>query len=619
VIILVFSIQNISYSKIPKRLQENGISIRFDWLDVNIVPRIDKIAKFLLNNEGITKKEYNELIDELPQLFDNLKIRKCILDVLFTHYFRFDQDPDVIQTLEQLRIQNSKFENIQSIREFIWDYIGKNYNGFIMPKFRQKVLEEMFNSYQIDLDKLEKLIWSDMESEKILRNIRIIEPVDIVYLYNFHLFETILHSTDCATFFIENLKGKVSKNLLFRLKYTPLWAEIRRVKDLEQEKITSRFKFTISIEKPKEITGNLKYNKIMSRICIYLLEKLKYDRIKFNVFLNLKIKNRFYKWAFDNEFMKIIKYPWEIQWKNKIDKLNEGKDKDNEIEDISKTFLKLDSKIEELFYTYFNSKDWNIQHEPLTIITEDNTLFIPDFYLQNPAGNILVEIIGYWTKDYISKKILKLKKVQHRLTNPLILLIDNRLKNAFEKASELNKWYKIFYYDYDYFSQVLLKLRQYLDNKYPIESIIKNEIVKNADKIIIIINSIIQEKGLLTLKELKQILEKSELNIPSVSILDKIFCNSKLDEYLIRNGLSYIPNLGIIKLELKRLILKQIDSLLKKEGKVSNKILENSIKIPYDDINIVEIIKNLPEIDIKWIGLTKFYIKLKKKNIQKIF
>ena len=84
-----------------------------------------------------------------------------------------------------------------------------------------------------------------------------------------------------------------------------------------------------------------------------------------------------------------------------------------------------DSRLEERFAREFRrlAPAWDVIREPEPI-TAGATLIFPDFALQhrsNPARRWLLEIVGFWTPDYVARK-LALYRSAH-LSN-LILCID---------------------------------------------------------------------------------------------------------------------------------------------------------------------------------------------------
>ena len=81
-----------------------------------------------------------------------------------------------------------------------------------------------------------------------------------------------------------------------------------------------------------------------------------------------------------------------------------------------------DSKIEHIFSS-LSLGSWKIKREP-TILKAGKYAFVPDFSLQRESMKVYLEIVGFWTPEYLAKKIKKLKEVKE----PVILLINRRLK-----------------------------------------------------------------------------------------------------------------------------------------------------------------------------------------------
>ena len=80
-----------------------------------------------------------------------------------------------------------------------------------------------------------------------------------------------------------------------------------------------------------------------------------------------------------------------------------------------------DSKIEHIFSS-LSLGSWKIKREP-TILKAGKYAFVPNFSLQRESMKVYLEIVGFWTPEYLAKKIEKLKEVKE----PVILLIIRRL------------------------------------------------------------------------------------------------------------------------------------------------------------------------------------------------
>ncbi len=96
--------------------------------------------------------------------------------------------------------------------------------------------------------------------------------------------------------------------------------------------------------------------------------------------------------------------------------------------------LSYDSAIEEDFASKFQAltTGWALKREPEPI-TAGKQVIIPDFSLEKAGIKIYLEIVGFWTEEYLLRKIEKLKQVEVKM----LLLVNEAL--ACEKLSALEK------------------------------------------------------------------------------------------------------------------------------------------------------------------------------------
>ncbi|MDZ7260599.1 MAG: DUF790 family protein [candidate division KSB1 bacterium] len=90
-----------------------------------------------------------------------------------------------------------------------------------------------------------------------------------------------------------------------------------------------------------------------------------------------------------------------------------------------------DSQVEEAFYRDFTKAEtpWLIERES-EIIDLGQTVLIPDFTLHHPDGrNMMLEIVGFWTPEYLQKKIEKLRQANR---TDILIAVDGRLNCARE-------------------------------------------------------------------------------------------------------------------------------------------------------------------------------------------
>lgn len=100
-----------------------------------------------------------------------------------------------------------------------------------------------------------------------------------------------------------------------------------------------------------------------------------------------------------------------------------------------------DSSIEAAFYAGFikQKTDWIIQREA-DIVDLGDTVFIPDFTFRHPDGrSVNFEIVGFWTPEYLTKKLDKLARANGR---EMIVAVNEKLNCAKENFSGPVIFYK---------------------------------------------------------------------------------------------------------------------------------------------------------------------------------
>ncbi|HZW55166.1 MAG TPA: DUF790 family protein [Nitrososphaerales archaeon] len=95
-----------------------------------------------------------------------------------------------------------------------------------------------------------------------------------------------------------------------------------------------------------------------------------------------------------------------------------------------------DSSVEEIFASKFNSLStgWELRREPEPLIAGRYVL-IPDFSLEKYGFKIFMEIVGFWTKEYIERKLSKLASLTPETR--IIVALNENLRCSEAKLAEV--------------------------------------------------------------------------------------------------------------------------------------------------------------------------------------
>jgi predicted nuclease of restriction endonuclease-like RecB superfamily len=95
-----------------------------------------------------------------------------------------------------------------------------------------------------------------------------------------------------------------------------------------------------------------------------------------------------------------------------------------------------DSSVEEKFASKFNSLNtgWTLRREPEPLIAGRHVL-IPDFSFEKYGFKIFMEIVGFWTKEYIERKLSKLASLSPE--TEIIIALNENLRCSESRLSEI--------------------------------------------------------------------------------------------------------------------------------------------------------------------------------------
>jgi predicted nuclease of restriction endonuclease-like RecB superfamily len=264
--------------------------------------------------------------------------------------------------------QSGSSLNGRAVRSFLF-----NRGLVVYEEEREQSLGEASTHFGVSKQELEEAIFSDLQEEQILISFHPPLPDEILKKYNLALTQALL-------FDALELECQVEGNYqpIFRqIKYLGLMYEINDV---------------IKITGPASLfKKNKKYGVSFAKLLPIIIAADKWV-IKAKVETQIGGEPRLLNFALDSESG--IPLP---------------------VSPIS--FPHFDSEVEAQFYHEFKSLNtrWEIRREP-EIIKAGNFVFIPDFGFYTNGLKHYLEIVGFWTPDYLQKKITKIRDAHLNIT-----------------------------------------------------------------------------------------------------------------------------------------------------------------------------------------------------------
>ncbi len=270
---------------------------------------------------------------------------------------------------------------------------------------RRRILETATSEMALTLENIEEYLYADLDDELILEKLDPPSASELLEQYNLSLTQTLLF--DCT-----ELSFTASGNwqrLFYSIKKLGLIYEVYRDNDCLWVKID----------------GPVSLFKLTKRYGINIAKLLPLIVANPGWTINAKIL-----WKYTNEICNF------------------------KIESRKHSFLlrkptllpvTYDSAAEESFASQFQAvkSGWTLKREPEPV-PAGTQVIIPDFSLERADLKIYMEIVGFWTEEYLLRKAEKLKQVKEKM----LLLVDEAL--ACEKLAALEKrpqLHFIYYHD----------------------------------------------------------------------------------------------------------------------------------------------------------------------------
>ncbi|MDR2707202.1 MAG: DUF790 family protein [Nitrososphaerota archaeon] len=271
------------------------------------------------------------------------------------------------------------------------------------PEKRQEIIKTVSTELSLPTETIEEQLYADLESELTLKTFEPPTAYELLQKYNISLTQTLLF--ECS-----ELNFKTSGNwqkLFYTIKKLGLIYEITQENN----------NFHIKIDGPSSLFKlTKKYGTNIAKLLPTIITNQEWT-------INAKIL-----WKYTNE---ICNFNIEHTKHNTI---LQPPQPQQQIDNSQIATTKYDSSTEENFANQFKAVNpgWHIKREPEPILA-GHQVIIPDFSLEKAGLKIYLEIIGFWTEDYLQRKAEKLEK-----TNVQMLLIVQETL-ACEKLAALEK------------------------------------------------------------------------------------------------------------------------------------------------------------------------------------
>jgi len=256
----------------------------------------------------------------------------------------------------------------KEVRSFLFEH------GFVTTlEERDKLLDESSQYFHASKQKVEEAMFSDLWDEQVLSEFNPLSPDELIRMYNLSLTQTLLFDALGLNFKVEGNYQHIFR----QIKYLGLMYEIND---------------GIRVTGPGSLfKKNRKYGTSLAKLLPVIMNAEK----------------------------------WQIQAIIETTIGGEPRILDFDLDSKSKVALPIytesiahfDSEVEQQFYRDFKALNlgWEIVREP-DAVKAGNYVVIPDFGFYKDGLKHYLEIVGFWTPEYLKKKISKLKDAEATIT-----------------------------------------------------------------------------------------------------------------------------------------------------------------------------------------------------------
>ncbi|MCX8153022.1 MAG: DUF790 family protein [Candidatus Bathyarchaeota archaeon] len=255
---------------------------------------------------------------------------------------------------------------------------------------RRRILASAAQQLNVSPSQLDEALYADLDVEAVLKSAVDLKPLDLLKMYNLSVTQTLLFRATEISF-----SGAGNWQRVFRaIKYYGLMYSVTRQYGMINVKVdgaASLFKLT------------KRYGTCLAKLLPEILRvpswRLEAKILRNNSLLNFNLDSGKHGWLFPAEA-------------------------------VGESF---DSKVEADFAVKFKSlgSAWTLQREPEPL-QAGASVFIPDFVFALGDARVYMEVVGFWTREYLKRKLEKLGEVKDKT---LIVTVDQTL--ACDKIAEL--------------------------------------------------------------------------------------------------------------------------------------------------------------------------------------
>jgi predicted nuclease of restriction endonuclease-like RecB superfamily len=296
--------------------------------------------------------------------------------------------------------------------------------GFVLTDLeRKEVVDSVASRLHLSSDDIASIMWSDLDDNLVLEKFDAMDAKSLIRWYNLALVQTLLFNCTKLEFSVSG--GLNWKRILRRVKRLGLMYYLQEQQDAGDNKSSSRRRRIVcSIEGPLSLFRLTdRYGTALAKLLpsiILLSSGAEWHIDAWIMRRTMEGQRTLYNFKLsDSEAPSLLTDPFYYSYDyNRSENESNGTRRENEkgpSSQLSPDYY--DSAVEEKFVRKFesaataSSTGWKLYREPDPLIVSDGRAFIPDFMFEKYGRKVYLEIVGFWTPEYLERKLKKLADI----------------------------------------------------------------------------------------------------------------------------------------------------------------------------------------------------------------
>ena len=284
---------------------------------------------------------------------------------------------------------------------------------------RRNILQKIALKNKLTIEELELSMWNDLDKNRYLKSFDSLSSLQLVAWYNISILQTLL--LNCVKLEFSVYGGYNWKKILHKIKQLGLMyflyseADPKSTKDNQSKKHNIVFGNDNDKKIICEVDGPLSILRLTDRYGIAIAKLIPLIIFTENWSINAVILRKSVSGAKKTYNFRISNNDEDLPIFDaseitshfdspSMSNSNLGSSFDNALDNFDSN---VERKFMDKFLTF--STNWGLSREPDPLILSDGRAFIADFLFEKSKVKVYFEIVGFWTSDYLKRKLEKIK------------------------------------------------------------------------------------------------------------------------------------------------------------------------------------------------------------------